>query len=105
MFIRLLVFLYIVVYTNLVVAGCGESEKHCFYYREGKLISQSLCTIAECANMYGGLQNWLWKNGNKVNITVENELTLVNGKPGSFVEKHGMNCYSTGVNELLCNHD
>ncbi|MBV5309818.1 hypothetical protein [Chromatium okenii] len=86
-------------------AACSdEEEKHCFYYQEDRLVSQSLCTVVECSNVLGGIQEWKWKNGNIVNVTVENEKTLVNGKSAFFFEESNMSCYGIGKNktEVVC---
>jgi len=55
---------------NVAVAGCGESEGHCYYYEKGALRSDAPCKIAECANMSGGLQT----GRSHENFIIDNEL-------------------------------
>ena len=94
---------------NVAIAGCGESEGHCYYYEKGALRSDAPCKIAECANMHGGLQNWQWSNGNEVAIRVENGQTQVNGQPGFYLGLQGVDhltCYGiSGTDELLCTEE
>ena len=91
---------------NVAIAGCGESEGHCYYHEKGALRSGAPCKIAECANMHGALENWQWSNGNEVAIRVENGQTQVNSQPGFYLELRSvdhLNCYGiAGTDELLC---
>lgn len=95
-------------YAGSVFAACGgEEKKHCYYYQDGKLVSQSACTIVQCANAFGGMEVWKWQNGNTVDVTVESEKALVNGKQGVFFEKDGMSCYviEKSNGEALCHSE
>jgi len=91
---------------NAAVAGCGESEGHCYYYEKGVMRSNAPCKIAVCSNINETFYNWRWDNGNEVAIRFEGDQTLVNGQPGFYLELQGadhLSCYGIeGKDELLC---
>lgn len=91
-----LFFIALSAYSGLTLGGCGEEEKICFRFENEKLVDQSPCSVVECANVTGGLQEWTWKNGEIVNISANEYSTSVNGKPGYYFEQGDMTCYGIG---------
>jgi hypothetical protein len=99
------------VFPEFAIAGCGEGKGQCYYYKAGKLISQSQCKVTTCAAAAGYFfSNWDWNNGNAISIGLSDDkkTLLVNGKPGFSLpldfKDENLICYGIeGSDELLCN--
>lgn len=90
-------------------AGCAEDNgAQCFYYKAGKVTSQSACQVTTCANVTSFLSNWEWENGNSISITIDPEAqkTLLNDKPAYLFPletKNDLMCYGiVNSDELIC---
>ncbi len=102
-------FVFLITVTEMVFGGCGEEDKTCYRYVNGKVINKGSCKVIECANMSGGMQEWSWKNGDSVKIDVRDEIISVNGKIGYSFSQGQMFCYGIGnqsqKNDYVCSSD
>lgn len=103
-FYEIIFFLLILSFNGSIYAACQEEPGHCYYFEGEKLISESPCQLTQCANISGGIENWIWRNGNTVDVQVQNGKTMVNGKPGRLLNKGDLNCYEIlgDSPEVLC---
>ena len=86
----------LVAYSGLTIGGCQEGEKYCYHFLNKELVDQSPCTVAECANIHGGLENWTLSNGEIVSISADEHTTSINDKPGYYFDQGDMTCYGIG---------
>ncbi len=93
---KVIFFIALSAYSASTIGGCGEEEKICFRFENGKIADQANCKVVECANIAGGLEEWTWENGKTLNITMNESETLVNGKPGYFFEQGPRTCFGIG---------